>query len=81
MDFLFNQMCGPGFSPKSDLRSCLWVLDIAKGEDGSVSSLRPQHHTLPTRLRAGAIPQQPGSQQLLGNPSAPGKCLPGSHNP
>lgn len=40
MDFLFHQMCGPGFSPKPDLCSYLWVLDIAKGEDGSASSLQ-----------------------------------------
>lgn len=64
---------------------------------GSVSSLHPQYpsqpwsrgethyfcagHILPKRLGAGATPQHPGPQQLLGNSSASGMCLPRFHNP
>lgn len=32
MDFLFTQMYGPGFGPKSDLCSYLWDWDLT--EDG-----------------------------------------------
>lgn len=63
MDFLFTQMNGPGFCPKSDLCSYLWDWDIIEDGTRSVPSLQPQHPSSPgpgvkhTSVRATSSPQ------------------------